>query len=80
MSPFEVYCILMRSVLRGRALGLLSEQVEDGILDQMDRLWASMSAAERARIDATAADVPAAPERLGVVDAGLGEWPHRLAS
>lgn len=80
MPPFDHYRLLMRSVLRGRALGTVTEAVEDAILEEMDGLWYEMSDAERAIINATAADIPTAPERLGMIDTPLDEWPHRRAA
>lgn len=67
-------------MLWGRALGILPEGVEDAILDAMDPLWYAMSDSERAMIDAEANEVPIAPERLGLVDVGLGQWPPRRAA
>ena len=47
MNTAEKYALLEAQMLRGRALGTLSEDAVDQILEQMDDLWLQMSDAER---------------------------------
>ena len=59
MTPAERYRVLQAQMMRGRAFGTLSEGALDAILDEMDVVWASMSAADCAAADAEAAAVAA---------------------
>jgi hypothetical protein len=67
-------------ILRGRALGLLPEEAEDAILEEMDTLWRLMTAEERAAANARLEEARGskAPENMNLRDVSLSESDSRL--
>jgi len=67
-------------ILRGRALGLLPEETEDAILEEMDALWRLMNEEEREAANARIQEARRikAPEHLNLMDVPLVEGDGRL--
>jgi hypothetical protein len=67
-------------ILRGRALGLLPEETEDAILEEMDALWRLMTSEERAAANARLEEArrSRAPVDLKLRDVFLVEHDSRL--
>jgi hypothetical protein len=67
-------------ILRGRALGILPEETEDVILEEMDDLWLAMSEEERAAANTRTAETTkvSAPESLNLKDIPLSEGTCQL--
>ena len=81
MSPAaEEYAELELKLLVGRMLGTLAEQREDELLEEMDRVWWQMSAADREWAERRArgrASVEA-PASLDLRDCVVSEGEHQL--
>ncbi len=67
-------------ILRGQALGILLEETEDAILEEMDALWRLMTPEERAAAKARLEEAgrSRAPEDMKLKDVSLSEGASRL--
>ena len=67
-------------ILRGRALGILPEETEDVILEEMDELWLAMTEEERAAANTRPVEAKkvSAPEHLNLKDIPLHEGARQL--
>jgi len=71
------YESLETRILRGRALGILPEETEDAILEEMDALWRLMTQEERDAANARIQEARRikAPEHLNLKDVPLVDVP-----
>ncbi|MBI4605104.1 MAG: hypothetical protein HY721_24335 [Planctomycetes bacterium] len=67
-------------ILRGRALGILPEETEDVILEEMDALWRLMTSEERAAANARVQEArrTMAPADMKLKDVSLSDGDSRL--
>ena len=67
-------------ILRGRALGILPEETEDAILEEMDALWRLMTPEERAAANARLEEArrSRAPEDMKFKDVSVSEGDSKL--
>jgi hypothetical protein len=70
VTPAQQYRLLEALMLRGRALGTITEAQLDALLEELDQLWAQMSHEERQEADRRAAAMAAisAPDELHLQD------------
>jgi len=67
-------------ILRGRALGILPEETEDAILEEMDALWRLMTSEERTAANARVQEAgrTKAPADMKLKDVLLSDGDSRL--
>ena len=74
------YDRLQVRILRGRALGILPEEADDAILEEMDLLWRLMTPEERAAVNFRLKEIDnsRAPEDMKFRDVALSVGDSRL--